>query len=158
VILPYGHLVVDRPRGGRKGVIPGLRKLALGGASWYLCVGGLSVSTALRSQDLARGCPLVSEGVAKIVRGFCLDSIFKREDGRRAGTARRTAGSALHIPYPEGDYDKIGRPSLQDGVGRLARFSPRDDHGKVVSVSIQRPRPDRRAAGVTRLGRDCCFL
>ena len=26
----------DRPRGGRKGVIPGLRKLALGGASWYL--------------------------------------------------------------------------------------------------------------------------
>jgi len=28
----------DRPRGGLKGVIPGLRKLALGGASWYLCV------------------------------------------------------------------------------------------------------------------------
>ena len=29
----------DRPRGGRKGVIPGLCKLlALGGASWYLCV------------------------------------------------------------------------------------------------------------------------
>jgi len=28
---------------------------------------------------------------------------------------------------PMGDYDKIGRPSLQDGVGRLTRFSPRDD-------------------------------
>jgi len=61
-------------------------------------------------------------------------------------------------PTPTGDYDKIGRPSLQDGVGRLARFSPRDDHGKVVSVSIQRPQPDRLAAGVTRLGRDGCFL
>jgi len=61
-------------------------------------------------------------------------------------------------PTPTGDYDKIGRPSLQGGVGCLARFSPRDDHGKVVSVSIQRPRPDHRAAGVTRLGRDGCFL
>ena len=46
-------------------------------------------------------------------------------------------------PTPTGDYDKIGRPSLQDGVGRLTRFSPRDDHGKVVSVEIQRLRPDR---------------
>ena len=36
------------------------------------------------------------------------------------------------------DYDKIGRPSLQDGVRRLTRFSPREDHGKVVSVVIQR--------------------
>ena len=57
-------------------------------------------------------------------------------------------------PTPTGDYDKIGRPSLQDGVGRLTRFSPRDNHGKVVSVTIQH----RRAAGVTRLGPDGCFL
>jgi hypothetical protein len=61
-------------------------------------------------------------------------------------------------PTPKGDYNKIRRPSLEDGVRRLACFSPRDDHGKVVSVSIQRPRLDRRAAGVTRLGRDGCFL
>ena len=27
----------DRPRGGSKGVIPCFRKLAFGGASWYLC-------------------------------------------------------------------------------------------------------------------------
>jgi len=47
----------DQLRGDRKGVIPRLRKLALGGASWYLCVRGLSVNTALRSQGLARGCP-----------------------------------------------------------------------------------------------------
>ena len=53
-------------------------------------------------------------------------------------------------PTPTGNYDKIGRPSLQDRVGRLTRFSPRDDHGKVVSVTIQRPRPDHRAAGVTK--------
>ena len=61
-------------------------------------------------------------------------------------------------PTPTGDYDKIGLPPLQDGFGRLACFSPRDDLGKVVSVSIQRSRPNRRAAGVTRLGRDCCAL
>jgi len=61
-------------------------------------------------------------------------------------------------PTPTGDYDKIGRPSLQDGVGRLTCFSPRDDHGKVASVAIQRLRLDRRAAGVTRLGPDGCFL
>jgi len=56
------------------------------------------------------------------------------------------------------DYNKIRQPSLQDGVGCLTRFSPRDDHGKVTSVSIQRPRPDRRAADVIRLGPDGCFL
>ena len=61
-------------------------------------------------------------------------------------------------PTPTGDYDKMGWPSLEDGVGRLTRFSPRDDHDKVASVVIQRPRPDRRAAGVTRLGPDGCFL
>jgi len=36
-------------------------------------------------------------------------------------------------PTPMGDYDKIGRPSLQDGVGRLTRFSPRDDHVQLPS-------------------------
>ena len=46
----------DRPRGGSKGVIPCFRKLALGGASWYLCVLGLSASTALEEWGLARGC------------------------------------------------------------------------------------------------------
>jgi len=54
--------------------------------------------------------------------------------------------------------DKIRRPSLQDGVGRLTLFSPRDDNGKVASVAIQRPRPERRAAGITKLGPDGCFL
>jgi len=61
-------------------------------------------------------------------------------------------------PTPTRDYNKIRRDSLQDGVGCLARFSPWDDHDKVASVSIQRPRPDRRAAGVARLDRDGCFL
>jgi len=61
-------------------------------------------------------------------------------------------------PTPTGDYDKIEWPSLHDRVGHLTRFSPRDDHGKVMSVAIQRLRPDRRAAGVTRLGPDGCFL
>jgi len=45
----------DRPRGCRKGVIPCFRKFALGGARWYLCVWGLSVSTELRKRGLARG-------------------------------------------------------------------------------------------------------
>jgi len=49
-------------------------------------------------------------------------------------------------PIPTGDNDKIGRTSLQDGVGRLVCFSPRDNHVKVVSVSIQRPRPDQTLA------------
>jgi len=57
------------------------------------------------------------------------------------------------------DYDKIRRPSLQDGC--LTRFSPRDDPVQLpssTSVVIQLPRPDHRAAGVTRLGPDGCFL
>jgi len=33
---------------------------------------------------------------------------------------------------PTGDYDKIGRSS-QDVVGRLTRFSPRDDHAHLPS-------------------------
>ena len=46
--------------------------------------------------------------------------------------------------YPSlmGDYDKIGRPSLQDGVGRVTRFSSRDDHDHLASstsVAIQHP-------------------
>jgi len=64
-------------------------------------------------------------------------------------------------PSPMGDYHKIGRPSLKDGVGRLTRFSPRDDPVQLsssTSVAIQLPRPDRRAVGVTRLGPDGCFL
>jgi len=51
-----------------------------------------------------------------------------------------------------GDYDKIGRPSRQDGVGRLTRFSPRDDPVQLpssTSMAIQLPQLDRRAAGVT---------
>jgi len=42
-----------------------------------------------------------------------------------------------------GDYDKIGPSSLQDGVGRLTRFSPWDDHAHLASstsVAIQHPR------------------
>ena len=64
-------------------------------------------------------------------------------------------------PSPMGDYDKIGRPSLQNGVGRLTRFSPRDDPVQLpssTSVAIQDPRQDLRGAGVTRLGPDGCFL
>ena len=62
---------------------------------------------------------------------------------------------------PMGDYDKIGWPSLQDGVGRLTRFSPWDNPVQLpssTSVVIQFPRPDRRAVGVTRLGHDGWFL
>ena len=64
-------------------------------------------------------------------------------------------------PFLMGDHDKIRRPSLQDGVGRLTRFCPRDDTVQLpssMSVAIQLPRPDRQAAGVTRLGSDGCFL
>jgi len=60
-----------------------------------------------------------------------------------------------------GDYDKIGQPSLQDGVRRLTRFSPRDDPVQLsssTSVAIQLPRLDRRTPGVTRLGPDGFFL
>jgi len=61
-------------------------------------------------------------------------------------------------PTPTGDYKKIRRPSLHDGVRRLTRVSPRDEHGKVASVAIQRLRPDHLAAGISRLGPDGCFL
>jgi len=73
------------------------------------------------------------------------------------------AQSEVLFTYPTrtGDYDKIGRPLLQDGVGRLIRFSPRDDTVQLpssTSVAIQLPRPDHQAAGVTRLGPDGYFL
>jgi len=65
--------------------------------------------------------------------------------------------------YPSlmGDYDKIGQPSLQDGVRCLTCFSPRDDPVHLpssTSVAIQCPQQHCRAAGITRLGPDCCFL
>jgi len=53
----------NRPRGGSKGVIPCSCNLALGGASWYLCVPGLSASTALQEWGLARGCSPHLRGV-----------------------------------------------------------------------------------------------
>jgi len=40
-----------------KGVIPCSCNLALGGASWYLCVLGLYATTAFQEWGLARGCP-----------------------------------------------------------------------------------------------------
>jgi len=45
-----------------------------------------------------------------------------------------------------GDYDKIRRPSLLDGVWHLTRFSPRDDPvhlPSIMSVAIQLSRLDR---------------
>jgi len=80
-----------------------------------------------------------------------------------AGRPMLAAQSQILFTYPTrtGDYDKIGRPLLQDGVGRHIRFSPRDDTVQLpssTSVTIQLPRPDHQAAGVTRLGPDGCFL
>ena len=71
------------------------------------------------------------------------------------------AQSEVLFTYPTrtGDYDKIGRPFLQDGVGRLIRFSPPGDQVQLPSsVPEATQRPDRRAAGVTRLGPDGAFL
>ena len=73
------------------------------------------------------------------------------------------AQSEVLFTYPTrtGDYDKIGRYLLQDGVGRLIRFSPPGDQVQSpfsVPEATQRPRPDRRAACVTRLGPDGAFL
>jgi len=98
-----------------------------------LCVRDLSVSTALRK------------------RGLSLESIFKREDKRRAGNSCRTAGSALHIPLPI--TTRSGGPRCRTGLD-ITCISSRDDHCKVTSIPIQRSRPDCRAAGVTRLGPD----
>jgi len=69
---------------------------------------------------------LVSEGVdsphhQKLVRGFCLDSIFKREDGRRAGHARRTAGSTLYIPHPDGGLQQ-DQAALAAGPGQTSHL------------------------------------
>jgi len=76
------------------------------------------------------------------------------------GRAMLAAQPEVLFTYPTltGDYYKIRWPSLHDGVRRLTRFSPRDDHGKFVSVTIHHLRPDLQAAGVIRLGPDGCFL
>ena len=61
------------------------------------------------------------------------------------GRAMLAAQPEVLFTHPTlmGDYDKIGCPSLHDGVGYLTCFSPRDDHDKVMSVAIQRLRQDR---------------
>jgi len=77
----------------------------------------------------------------------------------RAGNAVAQPEVLFTYPSLMGDYDKIRRPSLQDGC--LTRFSPLDDPVQLtysLSVAIQLPQPDRRTAGVTRLGPDGCFL
>jgi len=56
-----------------------------------------------------------------------------------------------------GDYDLIGRPVVHDGLARLQ--APRHSHVERVSrVLLHGARPERRAAGVTRLGPDGVFL
>ena len=79
------------------------------------------------------------------------------------GRAMLTEQPEVLFTYPSlmGYYNKIGWPSLLDGVGRLTRFSPRDDPVQLpsrTSVAIQLPRQDLQAAGITRLGPDGCFL
>jgi len=86
----------------------------------------------------------------------CVSSLFRGRSLQRVDAR----SEVLFTSSWTGDYDKIGRP-LQDGVGRLIRFSPRDDTVQLsssTSVAIQLPRPDRQAPGVTRLGPDGCFL
>jgi len=58
------------------------------------------------------------------VTGGILESRFKREVGRSAGNARRTAGSALHIPLPDGRL-RQDRATLAAGRGRASLVSPR---------------------------------
>ena len=111
----------DRPRGGSKGVIPCSCNLALGGARWYLCFEGLSARTALQEWLLARGCrPRLRRrqlpAASRIGEGIL--PMLKREDGRRAGHARRTAGSALYIPHPDGGL-RQDRATLAVGRGRV---------------------------------------
>jgi len=55
------------------------------------------------------------------------------------------------------DYDLISRPVVHDGLVRLQ--APRHGHIECVSrVLLHGSRPERRAAGVTRLGPDGVFL
>ena len=52
-----------------------------------------------------------------------------------------------------GDYDLIGRPVMHDCLARLQ--APCHGHVECVSrVLLHGARPERRAAGVTRLGKD----
>ena len=56
-----------------------------------------------------------------------------------------------------GDYDRIGRPVVHDGLERFHASR----HGRVQCMPHVLPheaRPERRAVGVTRLGPDGLFL
>jgi len=56
-----------------------------------------------------------------------------------------------------GDYDLIGRPVVHDGLVRLQ--APCHGHVQCVSrVLLHGSRPERRAAGLTRMGPDSVFL
>jgi len=64
--------------------------------------------------------------------------IFKREDGRRAGNACRTAGSALDIPLP---WRSPGRDNLECG-SPWRRVLERE--GRALASAVQHTRPSMR--------------
>ena len=80
---------------------------------------------------------LISEGVnspqhQKLVRGVCLDSIFKREDGGRAMLAEQPEVLFTH-PTTTGHYDKIGRPSKrEEGQRAGGPLNARMDKGRAM--------------------------
>ena len=93
----------------------------------------------------------------------CWDRAFNASKPGQSWQDGKGEQPEVLFTYPSlmGDYNKIWWPSLQDGVGLLTCFSPRDDPVQLpssMSVAIQFPRQDHQAAGVTRLGPDGCFL
>jgi len=76
----------------------------------------------------------------------------------RAVVASETDFLVTHLAIERaGDYDLIGRPVVHDGLVRLQ--TPHHGHVECVSrVLLHGSWPERRAAGVTRLGPDGVFL
>jgi len=131
----------DRPLSGRKGVIPCSCNLALGGASWYLCVRGLSASTALQAWGLARGCtPCLRRrrlpAASKIGEGILPRFDIQTREEASIVNARRTAGSALGGVCEEHFRTRSGGSRCRTGSG-ASLVSPR---GTTMSVAIQHVR------------------
>jgi len=115
----------NRPRGGSKGVIPCFCNLALAGPSLYLCVLGLSERrcrsgvlpvVALRASSQMALTPMVeSSQHQKLVRRFCLDSIFQREEER----AMLATQPEVLFTYPprRGITTRSGCPRCRTGSG-----------------------------------------
>ena len=110
-------------------MLPGSCNLALGGASWYLCVRGLSC-TALKEWGLARGCPTCHRRRRLPAASKIGEGILPRFDIQTRGWTKGGQCSphsrkfSSHTPPRRGITTRSGGPRSRTRLG-VSLVSPR---------------------------------